>query len=283
MLRDLTADRVFVIAEIGQNHQGDIETAKRLMEAAKFCGVDAVKTQKRDVRALLTDEEYDRPYEGPHSFGRTYGEHREYLELSDDEFDELKSHAKRLGLVFFASAWDIPSAEMLNRLRVPLFKIASAGLTNTELLEKIAAFGKPTIISTGMSTLEEVRRAVRVFPENHYFLMQCTSAYPCRFEDVNLKVLVEYQRMFNCVVGFSGHHNGIAVDVAAVALGARIIERHFTLDRTMKGTDHAASLEPVGLVKLVRDIRAVEAAMGSGDKRVLECECEARDKLRQAA
>ena len=283
MLRDLTTDRVFVVAEIGQNHQGDVETARRLIEAAKFCGADAVKTQKRDVRTLLTEDEYNRPYEGPHSFGRTYGEHRERLELSEDEFAELKDHAERLGLIFFASAWDVPSAETLNRLGVILFKIASAGLTDTVLLQKVAAFGKPTIVSTGMSTLEEVTRAAKAFERAEYSLMQCTSAYPCRVADVNLRVLLEYKRMFNCVVGLSGHHNGIAVDIAAVALGARIIERHFTLDRTMKGTDHAASLEPPGFAKLVRDIRAVEDAVGCGEKRVLECELEAKDKLRRAA
>ena len=237
------------------------------------------------MRALLTLEEYNKPYDNPHSFGKTYGEHREYLEFNAKEYAELKRFADSIGMIFFASPWDIASADLLNHLQMPLFKISSACITNLSLLELVAGFGKPTIISAGMSNLDEIERAVKVFENavTEYALLQCTSAYPCDFDDVNLNVIADFKRRFNCPIGFSGHHKGIAVDVGAVALGARIIERHFTLDRTMKGTDHAASLEPQGLHRLVRDVRAVEKAMGSATKMLLQCEIENRNKLRKAA
>jgi sialic acid synthase len=282
MLTEWTSRRTLIIAEIGQNHQGDIEIAKELIRTAKLCGVDAVKSQKRDVRTLLSSEEHGRIYDNPHSFGKTYGEHRERLEFNEEQYAELKQYAESIGIIFFASPWDVPSAHLLERLAMSLYKIASASITNDALLATVASFRKPTILSTGMSTLDEIQQAVNVFEGCEYALLQCTSAYPVRFEDVHLNVINAYRNMFSCPIGLSGHHKGIAIDAAAVTLGARIIERHFTLDRTMKGTDHAASLEPPGFSRLVRDIRAIEKALGSSTKNLLECELESKKKLRKA-
>jgi sialic acid synthase len=282
MFFDAFRERCFVIAEIGQNHQGDLEIAKELIRQAKICGADAVKSQKRDVRSLLTPEEYRRPYNSPHSFGATYGEHREALELSPRQYAELLLFARRMGIEFFASPWDTKSAELLHRLGMNLFKIPSACVTHLTLLRQIASYRKPVLLSTGMSTLEEIDAAMEALRGTEVAILQCTSAYPCDFRDVHLRVLTTLQERYGVPVGLSGHHRGIAVDVAAVALGARIIERHFTLDRTMKGSDHAASLEPPGLSRLVRDIRAVESALGRAEKRVQECEVPALEKLRGA-
>ncbi len=278
-----TADRCYVIAEIGQNHQGELSLAKELLHAAKLCGVDAVKSQKRDIMELLTPEERARPYTTAHAFGPTYGEHRQALELSREDYAELFAYARSLDIEFFASPWDISSAKTLDELGAPLFKIASASLTNHALLNTVAATGKPVILSTGMSTIDEIDAAVARLDGIEHYLLQCTSAYPASFDTIHLRAMQTLAERYDLTVGLSGHHKGIAVDAAAIALGARIIERHFTLDRTWKGSDHAASLEPPGLAKLVRDIRAVEAALGDGDKRVLDCEISARTKLRSPA
>lgn len=280
MLHDFARNRAYVIAEIGQNHQGDMEVARELITQAKLCGADAVKSQKRDIRTMLTPEEYKRPYNSPHSFGASYGEHREALELSASEYAELFAFARRVGIEFFSSPWDSPSAELLNRLGQRLFKIPSACVTHIPLLRTVASFKKPVILSTGMSTLEEIDTAVSILRSCELVIMQCTSAYPCDFTTVNLRAMTTLAERYRVPVGLSGHHRGIAVDAAAIALGARSIERHFTLDRTMKGSDHAASLEPQGLNHLVRDIRAVEAALGSAAKDVLPCEIPSLEKLR---
>jgi len=274
--------RTFIIAEIGQNHQGELEIAKELIRTAKLCGVDAVKSQKRDIRSLLTPEEYARPYEVPNSFGPTYGAHREALELSYSEYIELLSYSREIGMEFFASPWDVPSARFLNSIGVSLFKVASACLTHGALIKEISQFDKPVILSTGMSTMEEIEGCLATLSDCEISLLQCTSAYPVQFEDIHLKAIKTLRDRFGYPVGLSGHHKGIAVDAAAVALGATLIERHFTLDRTWKGSDHAASLEPVGLNKLVRDIRAVEKALGVSEKKVLECEIPSLNKLRGA-
>jgi sialic acid synthase len=278
---EIANERCYVIAEIGQNHQGELSIAKELIRTAKLCGADAVKSQKRDVRLLLTQEEYDRPYDSAHSFGKTYGEHRERLELSEAEWQELFDYAQELEIDLFASPWDVNSAALLDRLGAPLFKVASASLTNMPLLQQLVATRKPIILSTGMSTLEEIDRAVECLRDaSDLVLLQCTSAYPASFAAINLRAMETLRERYQLCVGLSGHHKGIAVDAAAIALGARVIERHFTLDRTWRGSDHAASLEPAGLSKLVRDIRAVEQALGDGKKRLQECELSARAKLR---
>lgn len=275
-----TTQRCYIIAEVGQNHQGEFTIAKDLLRTAALCGVDAVKLQKRCVRELLSDEEYRRPYDTPHSFGKTYGEHREALELHVDAWVELMAYAREIGVELFGSAWDLTSAAVLQRLGCAQFKVPSAALTNLPLLERLGSFGKPIIVSTGMSTIEEIDRAVEVLRGSELYLLQCTSAYPAPFDQVHLRAMETLAQRYGCPVGLSGHHRGIAVDAAAVALGARLLERHFTLDRTWRGTDHAASLEPPGLSRLVRDVRAVEAALGSPEKVVLGCEQAARAKLR---
>lgn len=281
-IKEITRSRAFIIAEIGQNHQGDLDIAKELILQAKACGADAVKSQKRDIQTLLTPEEYNRPYTSINAFAATYGKHREALELEPEQHAELRDFAANEGIAFFSSPWDIPSAQLLNNLGMPIIKIPSACLTHLALLEEVATFGKPIILSSGMSTMDQIDAALEAVKNaEDVYLLQCTSSYPSSFESINLKVISEFQARYPQVtIGFSGHHRGIAVDVAAVALGAKVIERHFTLDRTMKGSDHAASLEPKGLASLVRDIRACEMALGDGIKQVYAEELPVRKKLR---
>ncbi|NOZ07797.1 MAG: N-acetylneuraminate synthase [FCB group bacterium] len=264
-----------VIAEIGINHQGDIEIAKQLIQQAQICGADAVKFQKRTISRILTRAGLDALYDNPNSFGRTYEEHKIALELSERDYAELQQLANDLGLMFIASGWDEQSIDFLDELGVPFFKMASADLTNHPLLEYTAKKGKAMVLSTGMADLTMVREAYALVSEysDQIAILQCTSTYPSSFEEINLNVIKTYLEEFpNAVIGYSGHELGIAIPPVAVALGARIIERHFTLDRTMKGGDHAASLEPPGFSKMVRDIHHVELAMGVGDKQVQESE-----------
>jgi len=265
----------FIIAEAGQNHQGDAGIARKLIEEASRCGADAVKFQKRSISRILTREGLAMPYDNANSFGATYGEHKRALELSEDDYRGLQDHARAHNIIFCASGWDEESIDFLDTIGVPFFKMASADLTNLPLLRHAASKGKPVMLSTGMASMDTVRAAYdTVRPVNRQIaLLQCTSTYPSRFCEINLNVLAAYRAAFpDAVVGYSGHELGIAIPPAAVALGACIIERHFTLDRTMKGSDHAASLEPGGFAKMVRDIRHVEEAMGSGEKRVQEAE-----------
>jgi sialic acid synthase len=281
--RQLTIDGVtiddgahcYVIAEIGHNHQGDVDQAKQLIAAAKECGVDAVKLQKRANRALYTQEFYNQPYENEFSFGRTYGEHREALELSPDGYAELHSYARELGITFFATAFDVESADFLAELDVPAFKLASGDLRNTPLLRHVASFGKPMIISTGGADMSDVERAVdAVLPINEQVcILQCTAAYPAETDDLNLQVITTLRHRFpGLVVGLSDHQNGIAMALVAYMLGARVIEKHFTLNHAAKGTDHAFSLMPEGMRKLVRDLQRVPGALGDGVKRPLPIE-----------
>ncbi len=273
----------FVIAEIGHNHQGDIEKAKELFRVAKECGADAVKLQKRDNRTLFTRELYNKPYEHRNSFGRTYGEHREFLEFGWDEYVELKRYAEEeLGITFFATAFDIPSADFLAKLDVPAFKIASGDLRNIPLLKHVAQFGKPMIISTGGGTMEDIRRAYEaIMPINPQLaILQCTASYPAPAEEMNLRVIETLRREFpDVVIGLSDHYNGIAMAVVAYVLGARIIEKHFTLNHTWRGSDHAMSLEPIGMRKMIRDLRRARVALGDGIKRVYPSEEPALQKM----
>ena len=259
----------YVIAEIGHNHQGDMEKAKELFRAAKECGADAVKLQKRDNRALYTREMYNKPYDHENSFGATYGEHREFLEFGMAEYRELKSYARELGITFFATAFDAPSADFLAELGTPAFKIASGDLRNIPLLKYVAAFQKPMVVSTGGGTIEDVERAYdAVMPINTQFcILQCTAGYPADFEELNLRVITTFRERFpDVVVGLSSHDSGIAMAVAAFMLGARVVEKHFTLNRAMKGTDHAFSLERPGLRRMVRDLQRARVALGDGVK-----------------
>jgi sialic acid synthase len=265
----------FVIAEVGHNHQGDVEKCKELFRQAKECGADAVKTQKRDNRTLYTRAMYEKPYDNENSFGATYGEHREALEFDRDEYVELQRYARQIGVTFFATAFDIPSADFLAKLDMPAYKIASGDLKSIPLLRHIAGFGKPMLVSTGGATMEDINRAYdTIAPVNPQIsFLQCTAAYPASPEDLNLNVITTLRTRFpELVIGLSDHENGIAMAVAAYVLGARIIEKHFTLNHAAKGTDHAFSLMPEGMRKLVRDLQRVAGALGDGVKRPLPIE-----------
>ncbi|HEY2326939.1 MAG TPA: N-acetylneuraminate synthase family protein [Gaiellaceae bacterium] len=259
----------YVIAEIGHNHQGSVEQAKKLFTAAAECGANAVKLQKRDNRTLFTRDYFNRPYDNEASFGATYGEHREALEFGRDEYLELQEHARKLGVAFFATAFDFASADFLAELDVPAYKIASGDLANTPLLRYVGALGKPVIFSTGGGTLDDVRRAYETLLEvsDQVVVLQCTAGYPAEWDELDLRVIQTFDDVLpRAVAGFSSHDNGIAMPVAAFVLGARVIEKHFTLNRALKGTDHAFSLEPQGLRKLVRDLRRTRLALGDGTK-----------------
>jgi sialic acid synthase len=283
MTRALTVDRVvigdetdaYVIAEIGNNHQGNVETCKELFRAAKDCGAHSVKLQKRDNQSLYTRAMYHQPYDNENSYGPTYGLHREALEFGRDEYVELQRYAHELGLTFFATAFDFKSADFLESLNVPAYKIASGDLKNIPLLQYIASFKKPMVVSTGGGTLSDVRRMYEsVLPINKQLaILQCTAGYPPAFDELELNVIATFRQEFpEAVIGFSSHDSGIAMAVAAYVLGARVIEKHFTLNRALKGTDHAFSLEPVGLKKMVRDLQRLRLALGTGVKHTFASE-----------
>ena len=265
----------YVIAEIGHNHQGSLERARELFREAKLAGAHAVKLQKRDNRGLYTRAAYNKPYDNENSFGATYGEHREFLEFGKNEYRDLQAYAKELGVDFFSTAFDMASADFLEELDIPAYKIASGDLKSTPLLGHVAKFGKPIVISTGGATLEDVQRAYdTIMPLNPQLaILQCTAGYPAAFDELDLNVIPAYRQRFpQAVIGFSSHDNGIAMPVAAYVLGARIVEKHFTLNRAMKGTDHAFSLEPVGMRKMVRDLERTWKALGDGQKKIHESE-----------
>jgi sialic acid synthase SpsE len=273
----------FIVAEVGNNHQGDMATARRMVEEAAKAGVQAVKFQKRHMESLLTRAGREAPYTGANSFGPTYGAHRMALELSAGQMAELKALAQSLGLVFFASAWDeVSLAEMLD-LGMEVIKVCSADVTNLPLLRKVADSGLPVILSTGMSTLEEVDAAVATIRARHdnIVLLHCNSSYPCAEDQIGLPVMDTLRERYELPVGYSGHERGLAPSVASVALGACVVERHFTLDKNQVGTDHKASLEPAELALLVRMVREVEAAMVLKGKKVFPEEQAAAKKLRK--
>jgi N-acetylneuraminate synthase/sialic acid synthase len=259
----------YVIAEIGNNHQGDVKKCKELFLAAKECGADAVKLQKRDNRTLYTKDMYNGSYNNENSYGETYGAHREFLEFDMAEYRELQNYAKELGIAFFATAWDFRSADFLASLSMPAFKIASGDLTNIPLLKYVAGFGKPIILSTGGGMMEDVIRAYdTIMPINPQLsILQCTAGYPPEFEELNLRVIESFRAAFpDIVIGLSSHDSGIAMALVGYMLGARVIEKHFTLNRALKGTDHAFSLERSGMQKMVRDLRRARIAIGDGVK-----------------
>ena len=276
-----------IVAEGGLNHDGQVGKAEALIEQAAHAGADAIKFQRRHVDRLLAPEALETPYRGPHAYGDTYGAHRRALELPDEAWPRLQGLAESVGLLFFASAWDGPSVDFLDALGVPCHKLPSACLTDLLLVDYAAQkWHKPLILSTGMSTMEEVEMAVGI-AECHEIvrhfgglvLLQCCSAYPSVPDDLNLRVISTYRDQFGWPVGYSGHELGLVPSLAAVALGACLVERHFTLDRTAKGPDHRASLEPHDFKRLVEGIREIEVALGDGIKRCLPSEEPARRKL----
>jgi sialic acid synthase len=272
----------YVIAEVGHNHQGEIEKCKELFKAAKACGANAVKLQKRDNRTLFTREMFDAPYNSENAYGPTYGLHREALEFEKNQYEELIAFANELQITFFATAFDIPSFDFLADLQMPAIKIASADITYTELLADVASYGRPAIVSTGGASINDIRKAHDVLDGCPHAFLQCTAAYPAAFEDLDLRVIETYRALLpETVIGLSDHDKGIAMAPVAYGLGARIIEKHFTLDRTWKGTDQAFSLEPVGLRKMIRDLQRTRLALGEGRKRVHASEIAPLQKMKK--
>jgi N-acetylneuraminate synthase len=269
----------YVVAEIGINHNGDVEQAKRLIDVAASAGCDAVKFQKRSIEIVYTADELARPRESP--FGTTNGDLKRGLEFGFEEFSQIDDYCRQKSISWFASCWDEPSVDFIAQFDVPCFKVASASLTDDELLRHTRRKGLPIILSTGMSSLEEIDRAVDVLGRDDLVLLHSCSTYPAYYEELNLRVISTLRQRFGVPVGYSGHETGLPSSVAAVAIGACMVERHITLDRAMWGSDHAASLEPNGIHRLVRDIRLVETALGDGVKRVLEREVPVMQKLRR--
>ncbi|XP_074137936.1 N-acetylneuraminate-9-phosphate synthase [Sminthopsis crassicaudata] len=272
----------FIIAEIGQNHQGDMDVAKRMIRMAKECGADCAKFQKSELEHKFNRRALERPYTSKHSWGKTYGEHKRHLEFSHAQYRELQKYAEEIGIFFTASGMDEMAVEFLDELNVPFFKVGSGDTNNFPYLEKAAKKGRPMVISSGMQSMDTMKQVYNIVkPINPNFcILQCTSAYPLLPEDVNLRVITEYQKAFPDIpIGYSGHETGIMVSVAAVALGAKVLERHVTLDKTWKGSDHQASLEPNELVELVKAVRLVEKALGSPVKQLLPCEMACNEKL----
>ena len=269
----------YVIAEIGINHNGDIDIAKKLINVASAADCDAVKFQKRTIDVVYSPEELAKPRESP--FGTTNGDLKRGLEFEQEEYEEIDRYCREVKIDWFASCWDEASVDFIAQFKVPCFKVASASLTDDNLLRHTRAVGKPIVLSTGMSTLEEVDHAVDVLGKQDLVLLHACSTYPAYYEELNLQVIDVLRDRYGVPVGYSGHETGLASSVAAAVLGACIIERHITLDRSMWGSDHAASLEPNGITRLVRDIRLIEKSMGDGVKRVLEREQPIIKKLRR--
>ncbi|MGO4488479.1 N-acetylneuraminate synthase family protein [Microbacterium sp. 2RAF4] len=273
----------YVIAEIGLNHNGDVDIAKKLIDVAARAGADAVKFQKRTPEISTPEHMRDVPRETPWGV-MSYLDYRRRVEFGREEYVEIGDHATMLGLDWFASPWDVPSVDFLEDLGVVAHKVASASLTDTELLIALRETGKPVILSTGMSTIEQIDRALETLGTDRVVLMHATSTYPLEPEEANLRVIATLRDRYPGVpVGYSGHERGLQISLAAVAIGAVAVERHITLDRTMWGSDHAASLEPTGLEHLVRDIRVIERATGDGVKRVFDSERAPMAKLRRVA
>lgn len=272
---------VFIIAEIGINHNGDIEIAKKLIDVAVTAGANAVKFQKRTVEVVYTAEELARERESP--FGKTNGDLKRGLEFGQKEYEDINRYCKEKGIMWFASCWDEGSVDFIDQFNPPYYKIASASLTDDGLLRHTRSKGKPIILSTGMSTMEEVEHAVNVLGRNDLVLLHTVATYPVEnYAHLNLRVITTLQEKFSGIpVGYSGHEVGLAPSLFAVVLGACLIERHITLDRAMWGTDQAASVEPQGLERLVRDIRLWEVTKGDGVKRLLDVEIPVKNKLRR--
>ena len=269
----------FIVSEIGINHNGSLDNAKKLIDVAVDAGCDAVKFQKRTVDVVYTPEELARPRESV--FGEINGDLKRGLEFGEREYQEIDKYCKEKGIMWFASPWDEDSVDFLEKFNVPCYKIASASLTDDNLLKHIRTKGKPIILSTGMSTEEQIRHAVGVLGEDDLIILHCTSTYPGADEELNLKVIPWFKEQFSCPIGYSGHEVGVYSSLVAAVLGAQVMERHITLDRAMWGSDQAASLEPSGIQRLVRDIKALPVWLGDGKKKVYDSEFPILEKLRR--
>jgi N-acetylneuraminate synthase len=273
-------NKVFVIAEIGINHNGDLNIAKKLIDGAVVAGCDAVKFQKRTIDKVYTKADLDRPRESP--WGTTNREQKQGLEFSQKDYEEIDRYCRERNIEWFASAWDVESQKFLSQFDLNYNKVASALLTHRELLEEIASEGRHTFISTGMSSLSQIEKAVEIFKNSRcsYELMHCNSQYPMPTDKANLNTMKTLSEKFNCDVGYSGHETDVTVSIAAVALGASSLERHITLDRCMYGSDQVASIEISKLCHLVSEARKVEKALGTGEKTITEEEAQCAAKLR---
>ncbi|OLA95084.1 MAG: N-acetylneuraminate synthase [Candidatus Melainabacteria bacterium LEY3_CP_29_8] len=269
----------FIIAEIGINHNGSVEIAKKMIDVAKTMGCDAVKFQKRTIDVVYTKEELDMPRES--IFGTTNRELKEGLELNFDEYSEIDKYCKERDIIWFASCWDEASVDFIEQFDIPCYKIASASLTDDDLLRHIKSKNKPILLSTGMTSLSQIDHAISILSEDNLVLYHTTSTYPTDLDEINLNVIKELKKRYSCPIGYSGHERGVMPSVLAVAYGASSIERHITLDRTMFGSDQVASLEPQGVYRLVRDIRQVPIVSGDGIKKVYDSELPIIKKLRR--
>ena len=269
----------FIIAEIGINHNGSVSLAKKMIDIAVTTGCDAVKFQKRTVDVVYTKEELAK--ERTSVFGKTNGDLKRGLEFGEEEYREIDDYCRQHGIMWFASCWDEQAVDFVENFDVPCYKIASASLTDDNLLKYTRSKGKHVLLSTGMSTMEQIRHAVSVLGEDDLILYHCTSTYPSNADETNLRVIETFRKEFSCPIGYSGHERGVTPSVLAVALGANSVERHITTDRTNWGSDQAASLEMAGLYHLVRDVRQTPVLLGDGEKVVYPRELPIIDKLRR--
>jgi N-acetylneuraminate synthase len=274
-----TGHPCYIAAEIGINHNGDVDLAKKLINVAAASGCNAVKFQKRTIDVVYTAEELARPRESP--FGTTNGDLKRALEFGLKEYQEIDRYCREVKIPWFASCWDEASVDFIAQFDVPCYKVASASLTDQGLLRHTRATGLPILLSTGMSTLEQIDVAVELLGKKDLVILHACSTYPAYYEELNLRAIPVLKERYRVPVGYSGHETGLSSSLGAAVLGACFVERHITLDRAMWGSDHAASLEPNGMVRLVRDIRLVERAMGDGVKRLLPREVPIMDKLRR--
>lgn len=269
----------FIIAEIGINHNGDLGLAKQLIDIAVMTGCDAVKFQKRTIDIVYTKEELAKERES--KFGNTNGDLKRGLEFGFNEYAKIDKYCKEKGILWFASCWDEDSVDLIDKFNPPCYKISSASLTDDNLLKHTKAKGKPILLSTGMSTMEQIEHAVEILGKDNLVLYHCTSTYPSEISELNLKVINTLKEKFNVPVGYSGHEKGVSQSVIAAAIGADSVERHITTDRALWGSDHAASLEPAGLFRMVRDIKQIPTLMGDGIKKVYDSELPIIKKLRR--
>ena len=281
LLNKISPQGVYVIAEIGLNHNGEIEIAKQLIDCAVAAGCNAVKFQKRTPEVCVPEDQKMIKRDTPWG-NMTYIDYRHRIEFGLNEYKIIDEYCIEKGIDWFVSTWDVESVIEMENMNPIAYKVPSACITDFKMLEKLNEINKPIIISTGMSTLDEIDAAVQVFKEDFLSILHCTSAYPCKNSELNLNMIHSLKRRYpKHVIGYSGHESGLQATIAAVAMGAKIVERHITLDRTMWGSDQSASLEPQGLAKLVRDIRVIESALGDGEKVIYESELSSLEKLRR--
>jgi len=271
---------VYIVAEIGINHNGDLDIAKQLIDVAKAANCDAVKFQKRNPEKCVPDDMKDVKKETPWGI-LTYVEYRYKVEFGFQEYTEIKKYCADRNIHLFCSVWDEESVDFMKQFNPVCYKIPSAGLTDKDILRRVKQTGKPIILSTGMSTWEQIKDAVQFLGTDNLMILHSTSTYPCKVEELNLKMIGTLRKEFDCPIGYSGHEVGLQTSYAAIMLGACILERHITLDRAMWGSDQSASIEPTGLMRLVRDVRVIEKSLGDGVKRVYESEQKAMKRLRR--